>query len=121
MRSRPGRSSVRRIARQPSAGFSSCAGVLEIGQHLVAADVDGAEGDRLALRRVEHVAVEPLLRLGAREGRGDHELQFGAEQADAAGAGLGQLRQVDRQPGIHHQVDRRRRPSRPDGFLRSSW
>src|SRR5690606_42009986 len=58
-------------------------GDLETGQHLVAADVDGAEGARLAARRVEHVAIEPLLRLGAREGGGDHELKLGAEQADA--------------------------------------
>ena len=79
--------------------------VLEIGQHLVAADVDGAEGDRLVARDVEHVAVEPLLRLGAREGGGDHELQLGAEQADAGRARFGELRQVDRQAGIHHQVD----------------
>ena len=68
-----------------------------------------AEGDRLVARRVEHVAVELLLRLGAREGRGDHELQLGAEQADAGRARLGKLRQVDGQPGIHQQ----RRPATP--------
>ena len=113
VRSRPGRSSVRRIARQPSAGFSSCDRALEIGQHLVAADIDGAEGHRLAARRFEHVAIEPLLRLGAREGRGDHELQFGAEQADAGRARLGKLRQVDGQAGIHQQIDLRRRPWSP--------
>ena len=79
--------------------------VLEIGQHLVAADVDGAEGDRLVARRIEHVAVEPLLRLGAREGGRDHELQLGAEEADAGGARFGKLRQVDGEAGIHHQVD----------------
>ena len=30
----------------------------------------------------------------------DHELQLGAEQADAGGAGLGEMRQVDQQAGI---------------------
>src|SRR3546814_9534156 len=34
---------------------------IHIGQRLVAADVDGAEDHRPVARRVEHVAIEPLL------------------------------------------------------------
>jgi hypothetical protein len=39
-------------------------------------------------------------------GSGDHELQFGAEQADAGAAGLLDMRQVDGQAGIDQQFDR---------------
>ena len=54
---------------------------------------------------VEHGPVERLL-LGRRgQALGDHELQFGAEQADAGGAGLLEMRQVDEEPGIHVQAD----------------
>ena len=49
VRNSPGRSSDSRIARQPSAGFSSSAGA-EIGHDLVAADIERAEGHRLARR-----------------------------------------------------------------------
>ena len=51
-RSRPGRSRPMRIARQPSAGFSSSTW-LHVGQDLVAADVERAERDRLVAGRVE--------------------------------------------------------------------
>ena len=51
-RSRAGRSSAMRIERQPSAGFSSLR-LAEIGQHLVGADVERAEGDGLALRLLD--------------------------------------------------------------------
>ena len=105
LRSRPGRSRPRRIARQPSAGFSSST-VAHVGQHLVAADVERAEGHRPAGRRVEHRAVELLLLARARELRGDHELHLGAEQPDAGRAGLGDLRQVDQQAGIEQQRHR---------------
>ena len=54
---------------------------------------------------VEHRAVERELLAGARQRVGDHELQFGAEQADAGGAGLVEMRQVDEQAGIDHQRD----------------
>ena len=37
--------------------------------------------------------------------RRHHELQLGAEQADAGGAGLLDVRQVDREAGIDHQRD----------------
>ena len=76
----------------------------EIGHDLVAADIERAEGHRLAGRLLHDVAIEGFLLLHLRHGRGDHELQLGAEQADALGAGFGQLRQVDQQAGIHLQA-----------------
>ncbi len=36
---------------------------------------------------------------------GHHELQFGAEQADAGGPGLVEVRQIDWQAGVDHQRD----------------
>ena len=39
-------------------------------------------------------------------GRRHHELQLGAEQPDAGGAGLVDMRQVDGEPGIEQQRDR---------------
>ena len=67
-----------------------------VGQHLVAADIEGAEGDRLVAGGVQHRAIERKLLAGARKIRRHHELQFGAEQADAGGAGFLDMRQVDR-------------------------
>ena len=51
----------------------------------------------LSPRGVEHRAVERELLADARHVGRDHELQLGAEQADAGGAGLGEMRQVDQQ------------------------
>ena len=70
---------------------------LHIGQHLVAADVERAESDRAVAGRVEHGAVKRLLRGQAGKARGEHELQFGAEQSDRLRAGLVEMRQVDQQ------------------------
>jgi len=42
---------------------------------------------------------------GSREARRDHELQLGAEQADAARSGVGDVRQIDAQAGIEQQLD----------------
>ena len=84
--------------------------VAHIGQHLVAADVEGAEGHRLVAGGVEHRAIERELLGGARQGRRHHELQLGAEQADAGGAGLLDMRQVDGEAGVEQQLDRLRRP-----------
>ena len=56
-----------------------------------------------AAGRVEHSAVERELLAGAGKLRRHHELQLGAEQADAGGAGLCDMRQVDQQAGIDHQ------------------
>ena len=104
-RNRPGRSSPSRIARQPSAGIFLDHG-LHIGQRLVAADVEGAEGHRLRAGGIQHRAVQRELVAGARQALADHELQFGAEQADAGAAGVVDMRQVDGEPGIDHQFDR---------------
>src|SRR3546814_6124442 len=60
---------------------------VHIGQRLVAPDVDGAEDHRAVARRVEHIAIEALLSLALRQGGRAEELEFGAEQADAARAG----------------------------------
>src|SRR3546814_957369 len=60
---------------------------VHIGQRLVAADVDGAEDHRPVARRVEHVAIEPLLAVARRQGRRDEKLEFGAEEPDAARPG----------------------------------
>ncbi len=79
--------------------------IAHVGQHLVAADVEGAEGHGLVAGGVEHGAVERELLGGAREGRRHHELQFGAEEADAGGAGLLDMRQIDGEAGIDHQRD----------------
>ena len=78
--------------------------VAHVGQHLVAADVEGAEGHRPAGGRIEHGAVERELLAGARELRGHHELQLGAEQADARGAGFDDVRQVDQEAGIDQEL-----------------
>ena len=74
--------------------------VAHIGQHLVAADVEGAERHRLVAGGVEHGTVERELLGGARQARRHHELQFRSEQTDAGGAGLVDVRQVDREAGI---------------------
>ena len=69
--------------------------IAHVGQHLVAADIEGAEGHRLFAGGVEHGAIERKLLAGARQRIRHHELQFGAEQADAGGAGILDMRQVD--------------------------
>src|SRR3546814_19758577 len=57
---------------------------IHIGLRLVAADVDGAEDHRPVARRVEHVAIEPLLTVARWQGRRHEELEFGAEQIGRA-------------------------------------
>ena len=60
-----------------------------IGQDLVGADVERAEGDRLARQRRRRRLVERrIARCMRGKLRGEHELQFGAEQADRVRAGL---------------------------------
>ncbi len=88
----------------------------QIGQHLVAADVEGAEHHRLLPGFRHHRAVHLCLLLEPRQGGRHHELQLGAEQADAVGAGFGKMRHVHQQSGIDVQLDRAGRPwSRPAG------
>jgi hypothetical protein len=78
---------------------------VHIGQHLVAADIQRAERHRPLLGRIQHCAIECVLLVDARERGRHHELQFGAEQADALRAGLGDMRQVDQETGIDQQGD----------------
>ena len=79
--------------------------VAHVGQHLVAADVERAEGHRLVAGGVEHRAIERQLLAGARKLRRHHELQFGAEQADAGGAGLGECGRSTSRPALIISVD----------------
>ena len=74
-------------------------------QHLVAAEIEGAEDDRTRADAVEHAPVESFLVGDARDGAaGEHE-DLGAEQSDAAGAGGIELRHLLRQPGIQEQPE----------------
>ena len=59
----------------------------QIRQRLVPADIDRAEHDGPVARGFQHVAVQPLLLLAHRHGRGNEELEFGAEQPDPVRAG----------------------------------
>src|SRR5205814_374481 len=61
-------------------------GLAQIGQHLVGADVEGAEDDRLSLGLAQDGRIVPHLRAEAREVVGHHELQFSAVKADAVSA-----------------------------------
>jgi hypothetical protein len=79
---------------------------LHIRQRLVAADVEGAERHRLGASRIEHGAIQSELVAGSGQALADHELQFGAKQADAAAAGIVDMRQVDRKSGIDQELDR---------------
>jgi hypothetical protein len=76
-----------------------------IGQDLVAADVEGAEGDGGGPGRVEHGAVELLLLGRGGHALRDHELDLGAKQPDAGGAGFLQVRQVDEEARIELERD----------------
>lgn len=70
-----------------------------IGQRLVAADVERAEGDGLGAGGIEHGAVQRELVRGARQALADHEL-FGAEQSDAGVVGVVDVRQVDHEASV---------------------
>ena len=49
--------------------------------------------------------VERVLLGQARKAGRDHELQFGAEQADRLRADFGDVLAIDQQSGVHVQVD----------------
>src|ERR1700722_11303868 len=68
--------------RTPSERRVLLVSALHVGQKLVAADVECAEGDRPVASGVEDGAVELLLRAGPGKARREHELQFGTEEAD---------------------------------------
>ena len=75
----------------------------QIGQHLVATDVDRAEHHRLIARCLQHIAVEPGLPLTRRERGRNQKLEFCAEQPDPVGPGQRQIGQILAQPGVDHQ------------------
>src|SRR5690606_22585606 len=77
----------------------------EIGERLVAADVDSTKDHRLVARRVEDVAVEPRLAVPLRQRGRDEELELGADQAYSVGPGQAEHRQVVAQARVHHDLD----------------
>ncbi|GJD71510.1 hypothetical protein MMMDOFMJ_4471 [Methylobacterium gnaphalii] len=76
-----------------------------VGQDLVAADVEGADRDRQVASGGKDRLVERLLLGGRRHALRHHELQFGAEQPNALGAGLGEMGEVDQQAGVEVKPD----------------
>ena len=78
----------------------------QIGQYLVAADIEGAEDDRPALRLLEDAAVELGLVVDCRESVPHHQRNLGAKEPDPLGAGARELRQIEQQPGVQQQLDR---------------
>ena len=74
-----------------------------IGQDFIAADIERAEGHGQIARAFEHRTIERGLLAQRRQAVGDHELQFGAEQADALRAGFRQIGQIEHQTGIELQ------------------
>ena len=87
----------------PAHGRIFFLGLTQIGQHLVAADVEGAEDHRPAGCFLDHSAVEIGLFVEPRKGIRQHELQFRAVEPDAVGAAFGEMRHVDQEAGIHLQ------------------
>ncbi len=77
-----------------------------IRQELVAADIEGAEGDRPVACCVENRAIELFLRSRPRKAGGEHELKFGAKQTDRLRARFREMRHVDQEAGVHVQADR---------------
>ena len=78
----------------------------QIGQHLVAADVERAEEDRTLLRLIEHALVVFGEILDIRESVPHHQRELGAKQANALGAGRRELREIKQQSRVQHQLDR---------------
>ncbi len=76
-----------------------------VGQLLVTADIEGAKGDRLALCQLHDAAVVVGLRGCIRQVRAGHEIELGAEQADAFGARACERGQVGHELGVHVQRD----------------
>ena len=103
----------RQAQRAPAHGriLRFVADVGQIGQRLVAADVDRAEDDRLSVGRSEHLGIEPLLAVAAGQRRGNEELELGSEQADAVRARRLEVRRILGKAGIDHDADRQGRRS----------
>ena len=94
-----------RIARQPIAGILVGGGVVHIGQHLVAADIEGAERNRPPACLLQHALIKRDLLRHRRKSLAQHELQLGAEETDTPGGGLFEIRQIDEQAAVQQQID----------------
>ena len=93
--------------RPPAEGRVGLVGGCHVGQHLVGADVERAEGDALALGGVHHAGVE-LAEFGALgHVVADEELQLGPEEAHALGAGAVEAGQVGHETGVHQERNAR--------------
>ena len=98
----------------PSPDFRLVLLVGEIGQRLIAADVDGPEDHRLVAGGVEHALVQALLALAAGQGGGDRGTGIRSGTGRCRRRPSAPARRVFGQPGIDHQRDRARHPwSRP--------
>ena len=80
-------------------------GVRQVGQYLVAADIQGAKDHRTVLGLIEYAPIELGLLVDAGKAVPHHERDLGAKEPDALGPRRLQLRQVDQQPGIQQQLD----------------
>src|SRR5262245_27538320 len=69
--------------------------LMPIWQSLVAANIEGAEDDSPSCCLVENAAIELGLAWHVGEARAHHERDLGAIEADAIGAGFGELAQID--------------------------
>ena len=80
-----GRPVERHADRAPAQGRVLLLRLAEIGQHLVGTDVEGTEGDGLALRLLDDRTVVAHLLGQPGEAAGQHELQLGAVKPDTIG------------------------------------
>ena len=88
------------MARRPSAGLAAWPWRSASGRgQLVAADIEGAHGDRPAVEAAHQGAQGLVLLLLVRQVGAVHEQELGAQQADALGAG------VDRELDLARQLD----------------
>ena len=79
----------------------------EARHRLVAAGIDGADGDRLAARPLQHLAVGGVLRLLVGQARRLAEQELGAHQPDAVAGGNVDRIDVGRVGDIDLHADRR--------------
>ena len=79
--------------------------VRQIGENLVAADIERAEHDRPTLGLFIGTPVERGLIGDVGKGVARQERDLGAEQPDPLGTGRAQLREIEQQPGIQQKLD----------------
>src|SRR3546814_10553989 len=77
----------------------------QIGQRLVATDVERAEHHRPVAGRLQHIAIEPGLPLAAGKRCRDEELEFGPEMADPFGTRRVERAEVVPEARIDQQGD----------------